>query len=99
MASESRSESEPPGTALQIGDATFIGEPSRIDASGVIKSLMHAGTLLHVGRCLIDRGHDCPSCRIRRLSGVNGSSREPVRFLHRYLIRFCAGDGSGDQRV
>ena len=44
--------------AFQIGDASFVSEPRRIDRARVIVAFVFPGTFLHVGRRRVNRRHD-----------------------------------------
>src|SRR4029077_1482568 len=93
---EPRRESKPTGAVLKVGYTVFVGEPGRIDGAGIVKSFVHAGTLLDISRCLIDGRDDRTGGRIRRLSGVDGSGCKSLRFLLRHAVKSFALDSSGD---
>ena len=68
--------------AFQIGDATFVGEPRRIDRARVIVAFVLAGTFLDVGRRGVNRRHDRAGRRIRFLAGVNRAGGKLLLFSH-----------------
>ena len=68
--------------ALEIGNATFIGQSRWIDGTRIIITLVFPRTFLHVGRGRIDWRHDRAGRRVRLLSGVNDARSEIVRLFH-----------------
>ena len=62
--SQTRGKSPAAHPAFQIGNATLVGQASRIDRAGIIVALMPARTFLDVGGSLVNRRHDRAGARV-----------------------------------
>ena len=73
---EARREDRTVGNAFELGQDLFEPLARRIIGARIIEAQIDAGTLLLVGRGLIDRRDERAGCRVARLSGMNRAGCE-----------------------
>ncbi|MNI46815.1 hypothetical protein D3C73_1012990 [compost metagenome] len=73
-----RGEGKAPGAAFEVGHAAFQRPARRVVRAPVVQAFVHPGALLQVGGVGVDRRHQRPGRRVRRLPGVDHPGGEAL---------------------